>query len=69
MKFFVRGLAFCLLALMLVGGILPVSIAAAQVSPGLSLLAADADMAKSGLQYGEIGFSEDDFAVHLTAQR
>lgn len=69
MKIFSRGLAACLLALMMVGVVLPVTTAAAQVSPGLSLLAADAGMAKSGLQYGEISFSADDFARALNRSK
>lgn len=60
MKIFVRALACCLLILLFIGAALPIA-ARSPVSPGLSLLAAEADMAKSGLQYGEISFSADDF--------
>ena len=63
MKIFVRTAAVCLAAVMLAGAVLPA--AAAPVSPALSLLAEEADMAKSGLQFGEISFSADDFARAL----
>lgn len=67
MKFFVRTAAVCLLAVMLTGTVLPA--AAVTVSPGLTLLAADADMAKSGLQFGEISFCAEDFARALNRSR
>lgn len=64
MKFFVHAAAVCLAAVMLAGAVLPAA-AANPVSPALSLLAAEADMAKSGLQFSEISFSADDFARAL----
>ncbi len=64
MKIFVRAAAVCLAAVMLVGAALPTG-AAEPVSPALALLAEESAMAKSGLQFGEISFSADDFARAL----
>lgn len=64
MKIFVRTAAVCLAAVMLTGAALPTG-AAEPVSPALALLAEEAAMAKSGLQFGEISFTADDFARAL----
>lgn len=64
MKIFVRAAAVCLAAVMLAGAALPTG-AAEPISPALALLAEEAAMAKSGLQFGEISFSADDFARAL----
>ncbi len=68
MKKIIRMPVFCLLVLLLAAALLPAA-AAAPVSPALEMLAADAGMAKAGLQFGEINFSADDFARALNRSR
>ena len=64
MKIFVRTAALCLTALMVVVSTLPTG-AAEPLSPALTLLSAEASMAKAGLISEEISFSADDFARAL----
>lgn len=64
MKIFVRTAALCLTALMLSLSALP-AFAAEPLSPALTLLSAEASMAKAGLTSDEIRFSADDFARAL----
>ncbi|MBR7184345.1 MAG: S-layer homology domain-containing protein [Clostridia bacterium] len=64
MKIWIR-MTVCVLLTALLIGPLPTG----AVSPGLSNLAISADMAKAGLQNGEIRFSADDFARALNRAR
>jgi len=64
-------LTFTLVLLLVFGAVLSVSAKEAKtlVSPGLSVIAADSDMAKSGLCSSEICFERDDFARALNTSK
>jgi hypothetical protein len=63
MKKIIRMPVLLMLAVLLAAAVIPAG--AHPVSPALQLLAADAEMAKAGLQFGEIHFTADDFARAL----